>query len=230
MARTLKEVFMEEAASGVMEYEGRDAHPRILEYLATTTIRATDDATPWCSAIMNWAVRQLGMAGTDSAASASWEKWGEALKKPVDGCIIGFIRQDGSGHVGIYIGEDEYNYKILGGNQADRVKISNFAKNPQEEARRWYFRKPKTSINSVTVAGGTVVGAGATAVIVSEVQDIRVPTAAVETVVPNQPTAPQATTINSLGVDGTFINAIIALITAGIIIYERVKKIRNIGV
>ena len=227
-SKTLKEVFMEEAASGIVEYDGRDANPRIMEYLATTTIRATDDATPWCSAMMNWAVIQLGMSGTDSAASASWEKWGEGLKKPSDGCIIGFVRQDGSGHVGIFVGEDEYNYKILGGNQSNSVKISNFAKTVGDEPRRWYFRKPKTANNSVIVAGGTVVGVGAGAVIVS---DLNKPKETTETVaVPQDNTTNTITNVGSLGLDATFINAVIALITAGIIIYERVKKIRNIGV
>lgn len=224
--KTLKEVFMEEAASGIVEYDGRDANPRIMEYLATTTIKATDDATPWCSAMMNWAVIQLGMTGTDSAASASWEKWGEGLKKPSDGCIIGFVRQDGSGHVGIFVGEDEYNYKILGGNQANSVKISNFAKTVGDESRRWYFRKPKTPINSVIVAGGSVVGVGAGTVIVSDLSKPKVTTETVGT--PETTTA--TTNVGALGLDATFINSVITLITACIIIYERVKKIRNIGV
>lgn len=224
MAKTLKEVFMEEAASGVMEYDGRDAHPRILEYFGTTTIKATDDATPWCSAMMNWAVKQLGMSGTDSAASASWEKWGEALKKPVDGCIIGFVRQDGSGHVGIYMGEDEYNYRILGGNQSNSVKISNFAKNNPDETRRWYFRKPKTLLNSATIGGGAIVAGGAASVIVADVAT------KIETSPSSTGEGTVLPTINDLGIDSSMINAVIALITAGIIIYERIKKIRNIGV
>lgn len=228
-AKTLKEVFMEEAASGIVEYDGRDANPRIMEYLATTTIKATDDATPWCSAMMNWAVIQLGMTGTDSAASASWEKWGEGLKKPSDGCIIGFVRQDGSGHVGIFIGEDEYNYKILGGNQSNTVKISNFAKTIGDEPRRWYFRKPKTAVNSVTIAAGTVVGIGAGSVAVSELSKPK-QTTTETTDTPKDDNISISNTATAIGLDGTLINAVIALITAGIIIYERVKKIRNIGV
>lgn len=225
MAKTLKEVFMEEAASGVMEYDGRDAHPRILEYFGTTTIKATDDATPWCSAMMNWAVQQLGMTGTDSAASASWEKWGEGLKKPADGCIIGFVRQDGSGHVGIYVGEDEYNYKILGGNQANTVKISNFAKTNTDETRRWYFRKPKTLLNSATIGGGIVVAGGATGIIVDGVSN-KIET----TEVPSTANENNTITANTIGIDSGMINAVVALITAVVIIYERIKKIRNVGI
>ena len=42
---------------------------RILEYHQTTTLRATDDETPWCSSFVNWVLTQSGRRGTNSAAA-----------------------------------------------------------------------------------------------------------------------------------------------------------------
>ena len=227
-SKTLKEVFMEEAASGVTEVSGRESNQRIIEYFSTTTIKATDDAVPWCSAMMNWAVNQIGMTGTDSAASASWAKWGESLKKPADGCIIGFIREDGSGHVGIYIGEDQYNYKILGGNQSDTVKISNFAKTKDDEGTRtWYFRRPKTVLNSTTIIAGTVGAAAGGVVLGTEVYKDMATTTETQVEIPS---VPNVSKTEGLVIGGDVLSALLVLFTFGITVWERVKKIRQLGV
>ena len=219
---------MEEAASGVTEVSGRESNQRIIEYFSTTTIKATDDAVPWCSAMMNWAVNQIGMTGTDSAASASWAKWGESLKKPADGCIIGFIREDGSGHVGIYIGEDQYNYKILGGNQSDTVKISNFAKTKDDEGTRtWYFRRPKTVLNSTTIIAGTVGAAAGGVVLGTEVYKDMATTTETQVEIPS---VPNVSKTEGLVIGGDVLSALLVLFTFGITVWERVKKIRQLGV
>ena len=219
---------MEEAASGVTEVSGRESNQRIIEYFSTTTIKATDDAVPWCSAMMNWAVNQIGMTGTDSAASASWAKWGESLKKPADGCIIGFIREDGSGHVGIYIGEDQYNYKILGGNQSDTVKISNFAKTKDDEGTRtWYFRRPKTVLNSATIVAGTVGAAAGGVVLGTEVYKDMATTTETQVEIPS---VPNVSKTEGLVIGGDVLSALLVLFTFGITVWERVKKIRQLGV
>lgn len=159
MAKML-DILLGEAAMGVKEIPGAEANPRIMEYLDTTTIRATDDITPWCSACINWVAIKAGYKGTDSAASATWRNWGKGLKKPSRGCVIGFVRKDGSGHVGLFISEDADTYTILGGNQGDQVKISRFKKISSKETRDWYFRSPKTPFNS-KVVGGSAGGVGA---------------------------------------------------------------------
>lgn len=153
---TMLEILMSEAVAGVEEVKGSESNPRIMEYLDTTTIKATDDITPWCSACLNWVAIQAGYTGTNSAASATWRSWGAELKKPEYGCVIGFVRKDGSGHVGLYMDEDDSTYTILGGNQADKIKKSRFKKSTSD--RDWYFRKPKTMLNSKAVGSA---GAGA---------------------------------------------------------------------
>ena len=148
MNNKMFDVLLNESALGVKEIPGAEANPRIMEYLDTTTIRATDDITPWCSACINWVAIEAGYAGTDSAASATWRNWGEKLNKPKRGCVIGFVRKDGSGHVGLYVSEDDTTYTILGGNQADTIKMSRFSKEKSGEPRDWYFRSPKGMTNS----------------------------------------------------------------------------------
>ena len=165
---TVKQIIEEEALRGVVEVDGPEANPRIMEYLATTTIRATDDITPWCSALMNWSVEKAGYTGTGSAASASWYNWGKTVKIPKRGDLIGFIREDGSGHIGVFIEEHSSYYEILGGNQDNRIKISKFLKEKQGQTRKWYFRRPKKVVNSKVVIGAVALGGNEVAPVVVE--------------------------------------------------------------
>src|SRR5258707_11602572 len=50
-------------------------NPRILEYFTATTLHTKKESTSWCSAFVNWCMRQSGIAGTRSAAARSWLKW-----------------------------------------------------------------------------------------------------------------------------------------------------------
>lgn len=109
---------------------------RIIEYHKATTLRSTNDETPWCSSFVNWVVEQAGGTGTKSALARSWLEWGRKLEKPQSGCIIvikkrtpGVTQATGSPtgfHVGFYVSGDEKTVRILGGNQSDQVKYSNF--------------------------------------------------------------------------------------------------------
>ncbi|HEX5760734.1 MAG TPA: TIGR02594 family protein [Thermoanaerobaculia bacterium] len=62
-------------------------NPRIVEYHRTTSLRATDDEVPWCSAFVNWCMREAGLRGTGSAAARSWLTWGSRLATPRRGCV-----------------------------------------------------------------------------------------------------------------------------------------------
>jgi len=108
---------------------------RIVEYHKTTTLKATDDETPWCSSFVNWVIKQAGHKGTNSAAAKSWEKWGAAVTTPTNGNIVLIKKKSGpdqangstSGyHVGFYISKTDKVIRILGGNQGNQVKYSNF--------------------------------------------------------------------------------------------------------
>jgi uncharacterized protein (TIGR02594 family) len=125
------EIAKTEMDAGVEEITGPNHNPRVLEYHATTTLRAGTDEVAWCSAFVNWCIERAGFKGTKSAAAKSWLKWGQALDEPRQGCIIVFDRgtQPWQGHVGFYAGEHgtEHVY-VLGGNQRNQVNISSYRK------------------------------------------------------------------------------------------------------
>ena len=109
---------------------------RIVEYHKTTTLKATDDETPWCSSFVNWVMIQSGRKGTNSALAKSWLNWGQPSTTATTGVIVvikkrtaGFSNATGSStgfHVGFYISATNSSVQILGGNQDNRVRKSNF--------------------------------------------------------------------------------------------------------
>ncbi|MDR7333386.1 TIGR02594 family protein [Roseateles asaccharophilus] len=111
---------------GTNEVRGARDNARVVEYHQTTTLRANDDETSWCSSFVNWTMEQAGVRGTDSAAARSWLNWGRAV--PIDaasvrpGDVIVFPRGNNpaQGHVAIV---DEVlangRVRVVGGNQSN---------------------------------------------------------------------------------------------------------------
>lgn len=121
--------------TGIKEQQGSARNnPRILEYHSSTTLPgnlARIDETAWCSSFVNWCVTRAGLKGTNSARARSWENWGRRLAQPREGCIVVFSRPRGgpkAGHVGFWVGETGGKIKVLGGNQSNQVKESNYGK------------------------------------------------------------------------------------------------------
>lgn len=118
---------------GVHETPGAAATPRIIEYAKHTTLKATSDEVPWCSAFANFVVSSAGFTGTNSAAARSWLSWGIPPAKPIPGCLVIIDRHDdtnpNAAHV-TFLEKDNGNGTIacIGGNQGDRVKLSNYRK------------------------------------------------------------------------------------------------------
>jgi uncharacterized protein (TIGR02594 family) len=110
---------------GQREVQGGE-NPRILEYHTATTLRAKDDETPWCSAFVNWCMKQAGIQGTNLANARSWLKWGVSLIKPKQGCVVILRRgTPPSGHVCFFDSfAPDGKIVCLGGNQSDKVKFS----------------------------------------------------------------------------------------------------------
>lgn len=110
---------------GVHETPGSAATQRIIEYHATTTLKATSDEVSWCSSFVNWCVVQTGLKGTNSAAARSWLDWGNVVDQPLEGDIVIFKRgATPSGHVAFFVKSSGDLVYVLGGNQSDQVKIS----------------------------------------------------------------------------------------------------------
>lgn len=127
------EIAKAEARANVKEAPGAANNPRVVTYHLYTTLKATEDSVPWCSAFANFCMFRSGHMGTRSAAARSWLKWGDALKEPKPGCVVVFWRgkpTTADGHVAFYVGEsvNPHNIDVLGGNQGDRVCVAPYAK------------------------------------------------------------------------------------------------------
>jgi uncharacterized protein (TIGR02594 family) len=111
---------------GISEFPGPADNPRIVEYHQATSLRAADDEVAWCSAFMNWVMKQAGINGTGSAAARSWLNWGDTLSAPRMGCIVVFRRgtDPSQGHVAIFVRRSGAFLEVLGGNQSNQVKVA----------------------------------------------------------------------------------------------------------
>lgn len=115
---------------GIHEIRGRVSEQRIIAYDATTSLRATSDEVPWCSAFVNWVIQQAGYRGTGSAAARSWLNWGSTITQPEYGAITILSRDDpAQGHVGFWVDADDERFWLLGGNQGDAVSVASFSPN-----------------------------------------------------------------------------------------------------
>lgn len=115
---------------GEREILGEADNPRILAYHQATSLRATDDETPWCASFVNWCLQVSGARGTNSAAARSFLTWGKSvqLNEAQLGDVLVFSRGSKSwqGHVAFYAGRAGSAIKVLGGNQGNAVSIVHY--------------------------------------------------------------------------------------------------------
>ena len=130
---------------GQHEVAGGQNNARIVEYHSTTTLKAKDDETAWCSSFVNWCMTKAGVAGTKSAAAASWVDWGSACEPRLGAVVVLYNAKAANSsttttgnHVAFLIEETSTTYKLLGGNQGDQVSIVGFSKTGWKiKACRW---------------------------------------------------------------------------------------------
>lgn len=125
---------------GVKEISGEKAAARILEYHATTTLKAKSDEVAWCAAFVNFCLKQSGKIGTWKANAKSFLDWGVLALTPQIGDVCVFYRGDpkgASGHVGFFAGQTDTHILVLGGNQGNQVCIMKYPKSQLIEFRRY---------------------------------------------------------------------------------------------
>lgn len=114
---------------GVEELRGSAHNPQIIKFHSVTSLSATTDEVPWCASFVCWCLEQARVRHTNSARARDFMRWGVPIDDPVPGCIVVLWRGSpvsDSGHVGFWVSETEDEVSILGGNQSDSVRISNF--------------------------------------------------------------------------------------------------------
>ncbi|HVJ69122.1 MAG TPA: TIGR02594 family protein [Caulifigura sp.] len=117
---------------GQHEIAGSTHNQQIMAYIWTCTniqeteaqkkyvAREGEEGVEWCSAFVNWCLKQAGITGTNNALASSWQNWGTKLDGPKPGAICGFNWNGGSriDHVG-FCDQVDNEWRLLGGNQTD---------------------------------------------------------------------------------------------------------------
>lgn len=134
---------------GTKEVMGKGSNPVIISWAVeiggwVQSYYKSDDI-PWCGLFMGVVAKRAGFPFNQKIlTAAAWQEWGVPVLEAMLGDVLIFTRR-GGGHVGIYVGEDDDYYHVLGGNQADAVSIVRIHKDRLTAVRRcrWKFVQPK---------------------------------------------------------------------------------------
>jgi len=118
---------------GVKEITGRQDNPEVLKYFDALGFDGTKlkDETSWCAAFANWVLKETGLPYQKKLNARSFLELGEPTNDPQQGDVVIFWRESKNswkGHVGFYVRETKDWIYVLGGNQANQVKISAYRK------------------------------------------------------------------------------------------------------
>jgi len=125
---------------GTKEISGSLDNPQLMAMLRLDNNWPENDEVPWCSAFANYVTWLLRLPRSKSLLARSWLNVGKEISldqaQPGFDVIIlkrGSGNQPGpenttaSGHVGFYAGQSGAFVQLLGGNQADSVKVSSYS-------------------------------------------------------------------------------------------------------
>lgn len=107
----------------------------------------TSDEIAWCGLFMAEVCKRAGietnLTPKQSLWALNWSKFGTKQSVAMLGDVLTFKR-NGGGHVGIYVGEDEACYHILGGNQSNMVNVKRIERTRINSIRRtnWKLKQP----------------------------------------------------------------------------------------
>ncbi|WP_022824475.1 TIGR02594 family protein [Hymenobacter norwichensis] len=157
--RMIKEALAE---LGTVEKTGAANNPVILSWAKETGEKNVAqmyvaDSIPWCGLFMALvAKRAEKKLVKDPLWALNWGTFGVFTKTAMLGDVLVFVRRtaDGSraGHVGLYVGEDDTAYHVLGGNQGDCVCVARMAKNRLYAARRPAYNLQPDNVRVVKLA------------------------------------------------------------------------------
>jgi uncharacterized protein (TIGR02594 family) len=132
---------------GLKEVVGPKHNTKIQAWLSKLGAWWNDDETPWCGTFVAHCLREAGHPIPKHWYRAlGWKEYGSNLRPThvCEGAILVFSRE-GGGHVGFYVSEDRFYYRVLGGNQKNSVNIMRIAKS-RCVAIRWPTGVPVTGV------------------------------------------------------------------------------------
>jgi len=144
---------------GTFEVAGPGDNQAILGWAKETGLAKlyNDDGIPWCGLFMAVVAKRAGKPVVEGPLWArNWAKFGKPADRAQLGDILVFRRAQGSGHVGLYVGEDYGAFHVLGGNQSGGVTITRIARDRCIAIRRPVYRKAPASAKPVQLAANGV--------------------------------------------------------------------------
>ncbi len=140
---------------GTIETPGPADNPVILDWAKEAGLSKgySSDAVPWCGLFMALIAKRAGKATPAKPLWArSWGRFGMASPAAALGDVLVFARPKGGGHVGLYVGEDDAAFHVLGGNQSDAVSITRIAKTRCIAIRRPIYQVQPASVAPIQLA------------------------------------------------------------------------------
>lgn len=126
---------------GTKEIPGNVDNPAVLSWLKLDGDWPQHDEVPWCSAFTNYVAWLLRLPRSKSLAARSWLGVGTPID--IQDARVGFdvviLKRDpnpASGHVGFFAGVEGGKVLLLGGNQGNRVCVSDYDYNRVIGVRR----------------------------------------------------------------------------------------------
>lgn len=132
---------------GTKEIIGNKHNPIILNWAKELGLDKvyTNDEIPWCGLFIAYVVFKAGFTPVNNPLWArNWSNFGNKQKEAMLGDVLVFVRE-GGGHVGLYVGEDDVCYHVLGGNQNNQVSITRIKKDRCISINRcpWRIKQPE---------------------------------------------------------------------------------------
>lgn len=142
---------------GVAEIVGKKHNAIILGWAKSLGLESVykNDEIPWCGLVVGYWVKLSKFEVVKNPLWAlNWLQFGVAVDVPMVGDVLVFSRKGGN-HVGLYWGETDKNYLVLGGNQGNKVSIIYMSKTRLKGARRcnWKIKEPEGVVQRFFKAG-----------------------------------------------------------------------------
>jgi uncharacterized protein (TIGR02594 family) len=126
---------LEQTLAASTSWSENGSNPNILQTYRVCGFNYTSDQTPWCAGYVSWVLETAGIQNPRSlgsqvyaryGAEVDWRTWEEVRPNDI---VVFRSRTRSGGHVGFFRGYNPNTNRvaILGGNQANTVKISNFS-------------------------------------------------------------------------------------------------------
>ena len=137
---------------------GRDDNATIIEWAHEIGGKVEQiyiaDSIAWCGLFMAIIAKRAGKTLViDPLWALNWGTFGNFINNPMFGDVLVFVRTtaDGAkaGHVGLYIGEDDTAFHVLGGNQDDKVCIKRILKSRLYTSRRPLYNNLPANIKKI---------------------------------------------------------------------------------